>query len=158
MGSGKSSVAQRLAKRLNFLVIDLDELIVRNEGLSIPDIFETQGESHFRKLESEALISIKKQSNIVLSTGGGTPIENQSQIQSLGFVVYLHTSFDTCLDRCQNDPNRPLLKKDTHQLLKLWQMRDPIYHKVSDFCIKTDLLNTEEIAKQVLTAYNTSHD
>ena len=45
MGSGKSSVAQRLAKQLNFSVIDLDEMIVRNEGLNIPDIFETQGES-----------------------------------------------------------------------------------------------------------------
>ena len=73
MGAGKSTQAKKLAARLNFESIDLDELIEQVNKQSISEIFKANGEHHFRKIESEALRTISEQQNTVIATGGGTP-------------------------------------------------------------------------------------
>ena len=74
MGSGKSTIARLLAEKTGINSFDLDQLIEKNAGMTVSEIFQQQGEIHFRKLEHEMLKSIIAWSEtIIVSLGGGTP-------------------------------------------------------------------------------------
>ncbi|MDF2611929.1 MAG: Shikimate kinase, partial [Lachnospiraceae bacterium] len=100
MGSGKTSVGERLAKRLSYQFRDTDQLIESRAGDSINHIFELRGEDYFRTLETNLLLEIKPTlSNTVLSTGGGLPLQEQNTklLKEIGYVVYLKASKETTL-------------------------------------------------------------
>ena len=91
MSSGKSSIGRQLAKKLKRDFIDLDQLIEKDYGRSIPQIFEEEGEEAFRKMESEALHSLPNNKGLILALGGGTPCseKNIEFIKKNGISVYL---------------------------------------------------------------------
>ena len=70
-GCGKSTIGRALAKALGKTYVDLDEVIEKNTGMPIPDIFAREGEASFRKYESQAVAEISKQTRQVISCGGG---------------------------------------------------------------------------------------
>jgi shikimate kinase len=91
MGSGKSSVARHLSSLTGHRFSDTDRLVVMQSGLKIPQIFERHGEAEFRRLEREALLSLKGWSRLVVATGGGiveTP-ENLETLRAMGCVIWL---------------------------------------------------------------------
>jgi shikimate kinase len=91
-GSGKSTFGKQVARQLNFVFIDLDHLIEKEEGCSIPEIFQNQGEGGFRNLETKHLSQVLEGiEGFVLSTGGGTPCfnENMQLINDKGISVFL---------------------------------------------------------------------
>ena len=114
MGCGKSSVGSRLAQRLHLDFFDTDELIEKEQGRSIREIFATDGESVFREMETECLLSLKKREDkdFVLSVGGGLPIRecNRELLKELGDVILLQVSADVVYKRLRNDTTRPLLQ------------------------------------------------
>jgi shikimate kinase len=116
MGSGKSFWATQLAQKLGCLCVDLDTLIVQGEQKSIAQIFEQQGESHFRALEQQylsELIDENGKKNLVVATGGGTPTVGQNMDLMLrsGCVVYLQASTTLLAQRLQSETeHRPLLR------------------------------------------------
>jgi len=73
MGAGKSTVGRLLAERLGWEFLDLDVLVESRSGLTVPEIFSTHGEAHFRRLESQELAAALGRGNIVLALGGGAP-------------------------------------------------------------------------------------
>ncbi len=124
MGSGKTTLGKKLATKLNLPFFDLDEAIVEQEGADITTIFETKGETYFRKIEhqqlKEILISNKQ---FVLATGGGTPCfyNNMKLINENSASVYLKYSAPFLASRLITAKKvRPLIKNYTNTEMKLF--------------------------------------
>ena len=112
-GSGKSSVGRELAKRLKCRFDDLDILIEKHAGRSIPEIFERSGENAFRKLESEALISLLARNKAGVVALGGGAFESKlirSWTKAHGLTVFLSCSMRELHRRLRSSTDRPLLK------------------------------------------------
>lgn len=122
MGAGKTMVGRALAQKLGYEFIDLDYQIEHTSGETIESIFETGGESEFRKRESEILHSIDKDP-VVISTGGGCFIHNRDWMLNNGKVVYLKVPFDTLVMRIGAETSRPLWRNAK----QLYDDRELIY-------------------------------
>ena len=115
MASGKSTVGRLLARHLGVEFIDLDEYIEENQKKSIKAIFSEKGEIFFRRLEHQMLNEVlKKDTSIVLSTGGGTPCYGTNMASILNqsdHSIYLNVSIPNLLERISKEKdNRPLVK------------------------------------------------
>jgi shikimate kinase len=119
-GSGKTTIGKQVALALSIPFVDLDEEIVQQEKITIPEIFKAKGEDHFRVLESSLL---KKWANsddsFVMATGGGTPcfFDGINVINNSGVSVFLNESISTLVERVKNKSDRPLLSGSNEQEL-----------------------------------------
>ncbi|MBU1426149.1 MAG: 3-dehydroquinate synthase [Gammaproteobacteria bacterium] len=141
MGAGKTTVGKLLAKHLGKTFIDSDEEIQRRTGVTIPHIFDVEGEAGFRLRESGVIQELLKQDNIVLATGGGAIIsaQNRAMMKQNGLVVYLKSSVHDLWQRTRHDHNRPLLQTGNPRakLQELHDVRDPLYTEIADVVIHT---------------------
>jgi len=113
MGSGKSTAGRKLALSLGWQFIDLDKKIEESAGKHIPDIFEQDGESRFREIESEVLKETGSLTETVISTGGGTPChgDNMDYMLSAGLTIYLKMTPEQLTRRLlDSSGERPLIK------------------------------------------------
>ena len=112
MGCGKSTKAKQLANLLACPVIDIDAVIVEQQGVSIADYFAANGEEAFRQLENETLKSFDYPETCVVATGGGLPcyFDNMEWMNKNGMTVYLEMSPQQLVSRLHNREKRPLLK------------------------------------------------
>ena len=131
MGSGKSTVGKIISDELFMTFLDTDEEIELRTGASIDWIFDLEGESGFRKRESEILSEMVDKNSVVLSTGGGIILSDQNRelLSSRGTVFYLATPIAVQLERTSKDKDRPLLKTgDPEEILtKLQNDREDLY-------------------------------
>ena len=150
MGSGKTTVGHLVAEKLAWPFVDTDALVVEDAGLSIPDIFATEGEAGFRERESAALARLAGEPPRVIATGGGivTQPRNAPLLRSLGFVVWLSATEDDIYARVSRNRNRPLLQTaDPRQTIRtLLEQRRPLYESFAHLTIETHGLEPEEIA------------
>ena len=112
MGSGKSTLGKKLAKKMDLEFIDLDKYIELKEGKTITDIFSESGEAIFRKIEKESLSVCLKKEKVLLSLGGGTPCfsGNMDLIKQSAISVYLDLSPKALQSRLiQGKSSRPLI-------------------------------------------------
>ncbi len=111
MGAGKTAIGQQLAERLGWDFADADALVEGMSGKSIPDLF-AEGESHFRMWERQAIASLAGKVDLVLATGGGAVVEDETRaiLAAMGPVVLLDAPVDVLWERAGSDPNRPLAK------------------------------------------------
>lgn len=141
MGSGKTTVGKLLAKALHKTFIDSDDEIQRRTGVTIPHIFDVEGEAGFRLRETAALEELLQRREIVLATGGGAPLnqQNRDRIKRSGIVVYLKSSVHDLWQRTRHDQNRPLLQTadPRAKLQALYEERDPLYAGIADIVIHT---------------------
>ena len=153
MGSGKSTVASCLAKKYGMEIVEMDQVIVEREGMSILDIFAHKGEKYFRDVESQLLTEIQAKQDRVISCGGGVVIREQNvkEMKKCGKVVLLNAKPETILERVKDDKNRPLLqgKKDVSFIGDMMEQRRPKYEKAADLIIETDGKGAEEICKEI---------
>ncbi|PSQ99495.1 MAG: shikimate kinase [Bacteroidetes bacterium QS_9_68_14] len=121
MGSGKSTVGPRVARRRGARFVDLDNVIAERAGRAIPAIFEAEGEAGFRKREAAALRAVSKQASAqVVATGGGTLVQEENLQRALGsgVIVYLRAPAATLADRLREAAaRRPLLQGEGGQPL-----------------------------------------
>lgn len=114
-GCGKTTVGETLADLLGYSFIDMDLEIENQTGKSISDIFEEQGEKHFRFLEKQLLKMLVEQDSKVISTGGGVPVfdNNMELINSTGVSFYLKASVEKLHSNLEQEiDKRPLLNTD----------------------------------------------
>ncbi len=152
MGTGKSTVAQLLAERWELANVDTDTLIAERVGTSIAELFATQGEEHFRNLETEILAELSNQEGLVISTGGGILLRSQNveMLQAMGPIICLHASPQVILARTADSDERPLLNKPDPQgeIRRLLAEREQAYGR-ADYHIITDELSSEQVAERV---------
>ena len=153
MGSGKSSVAARIAPVINFEACDMDAEIVRRSNYSsIPAIFAEHGESFFRDLESEVAQSLSDSERTIISTGGGvvTRSANLACLKTPGtLVIYLKATFEELAKRIGDFSDRPLFR-DRVKARKLFDERMPLYESFADLVVNTDGESLEAVCSTIL--------
>lgn len=120
MGCGKTTIGKILAKKMGCSFYDTDELIVENQGMTIPEIFAQKGEPYFREVEADIVKSMCGKS-AVISCGGGAMInpDTAKAVKDAGeTIVFLDVDFDTCYERICGDSNRPIASSSTKDELK----------------------------------------
>ncbi|MBI1773031.1 MAG: 3-dehydroquinate synthase [Burkholderiales bacterium] len=154
MGSGKTTVGRALAKKLNKRFIDTDHEIEARTGVSIPVIFEIEGEASFRQREADVIRDLTGQENIVLATGGGAVLnaESRKYLHERGIVIYLRAGINSILQRTRHDKNRPLLRTadPRKKLEELESQRAPLYQEVAHISIETGRPNVQFLVQTVL--------
>lgn len=153
MGAGKSTVGKALAKHLSWDFLDTDHLIEHQTGVSIPTIFEIEGEDGFRKRETQVLKSLAGRSHFVLATGGGIVVrpENHELLKRLGAVIHLSASVNDLYNRTKLDKNRPLLKTPNprRRIEELTAQRGPLYHQVADVSLETGRQSVSQLVQRI---------
>lgn len=155
MGVGKGTVARALVKKSNMFAIDTDDLIESMENRKIKKIFEVEGEPYFRALEKKTALWLEENVfNTIISTGGG--FYKQENLNKIGKVVYLKSSFQGILDRINNAPNaanklkkRPLLQ-NIEEAKKLYDSRAKDYEKVAKIVVDVENKDIKDIVKEIL--------
>lgn len=113
MGSGKTTIGKKLARRMDYNFIDLDDFIENKEGKRIREIFAASGEEEFRQIEAENLRLLEKIRDTIVSVGGGAPCfhENIEWMNQNGFTVYLKQTPEFLFSRLKSSKGkRPLIK------------------------------------------------
>lgn len=154
MGSGKSTVGRKVADKLEVPFCDLDEVIENEAGKPIPEIFKDKGEPGFRKLERSLLIRKSQYSKGVMALGGGS-LQNQHIVDHLkiyGWLVFLDVPLSVILNRISGDANRPMLRADTPEKIKvqsLLEERLPLYRQ-AEITIDAGNRMADEIAHELI--------
>jgi len=140
MGCGKSALGRRLSYLLKMPYYDMDHEIVRQQGMTIPQIFEKYGEARFREIETEFLKNFRDEACII-STGGGVAVnaENRKIMRRSGLVFFLDATFEDIYKRIQHDQNRPIVQSSTkEELEKLYHYRRKFYRDVGHIQVLTE--------------------
>ena len=152
MGSGKSSVGELLSKSLDLKFIDIDQVIQKEEGDTINDIFKKKGETYFREIETIKLKKIKDFA--IVSCGGGIikKENNRKFIKKSGITFYLKAKVETLEKRLINDKKRPLIDKNDlkKSLEKIYYERKNLYKNCANFTIQTDDTSLNDICDLII--------
>ena len=159
MGSGKSTLGSKLARRISYQFIDMDHLIEETAEMSIPEIFNEHGEDVFRKWEHDILFELCKQEKIVIATGGGTPCHSQMMdiMNSHGSTIYIQLTPQALKDRLINSrTERPLIKgKSGTELLdyiKTSLHKRELFYNRAEFVVNGINLQAEDLARLLMNS------
>lgn len=154
MGAGKTTIGRQLAQLLGKRFIDADHEIENRTGVSIPTIFDIEGETGFREREASAIDDLSHGENLVLATGGGAVMResNRSVLRERGIVVYLRADLDTLFERTRRDRNRPLLQTENPRgkIEELLRNREPVYLDLADLVIETGQRPPANVAREIV--------
>jgi shikimate kinase len=153
MGVGKTTVGKLLAAEIGYRFVDTDEVIIKAAGKSINEIFAENGEAEFRQLESDVLAQVCAYTKLIISTGGGVPMQQQNwSYLHHGLIIWLDAPIGIILQRLAEDNTRPLLQDADieSKLTSLWEQRQPMYSQ-ADLHITISAIETpEEIVTRIL--------
>ena len=153
MGSGKTSTGRPLAERLGYGFVDADAVIEQAAGCTIPEIFEQNGESRFRALETQVLSAISQRHSLVVATGGGVVTQSQNWgLLHSGIVIWLDVERDQLSKRLRADETpRPLLQQTDPEAAMdaLLEKRRPLYAE-ADLTVVINDESPEVVADGIL--------
>jgi len=150
MGAGKTTVGRRLAKKLGWTFVDLDEEIERRERRAVAEIFKADGEPYFRNLERRYLKDLSSSSESVIALGGGAFLspENREIAETTGLTVWLKVSFGNIRLRVKIDGTRPNFP-DPERARMLFEARVP-YYALAKVHVSTDDGNPDSVADEII--------
>ena len=150
MGAGKSTIAGELKDKL-----EMDQMIVEKQGMSISEIFDEYGEAYFRNLESNTLIELQKRKQTIVSCGGGVVMreENTDHMKKNGRVVLLTAKPETIYERVKDSDERPILNNNMNVefISGLMDKRKDRYEAVADITVATDGKNVTQICEEIIS-------
>ena len=157
-GTGKSAVAEILSQKLRMAAVSLDEEIVREAGMPIPEIVEKHGWPWFRDLESEIVERFALRDEAILDTGGGVVLrpENIENLRRGGALFWLKASVDVIVERIQESRERPSLTEGRSFLEEVEEVlseRLPLYRAAADREIDTDRLTAARVADEIIREF-----
>lgn len=155
MGAGKSTIGRRLATRLRLPFLDADIEIEAAAGMSIPDIFETHGEPHFRDGEARVIARLLDNGPAVIATGGGAFMrdDTRNRIRDKAVSIWLKADADVILKRVKRRADRPLLQTDdpAATISRLLEAREPVY-QTADLTIASRDVPHDRIVDECIDA------
>ena len=158
MGTGKSSISRRVARKLGMHFLDTDYEIEKAEGMPVSQIFAEQGEAHFRKLEWEYIEQGHPADGCVVSCGGGLVTQEGivDLMKAKGVLLCLHASVETILSRTSGNSKRPLLQVEDPEvrIRELLAERQP-YYSLAQVSVLTDQRSIPEVVEHVVRNYRT---
>lgn len=153
MGSGKTTIGRTLARHRRMAFLDSDHEIEACCGVSIPTIFEIEGEAGFRRRESVKIDELSRRHGVVLATGGGAILDpdNREHLKTRGTVVYLRCHPSELYQRTRHDKNRPLLQIDDplQRLKELYALRHPLYLDTADIVLDTGRQSVQTLLRKL---------
>jgi shikimate kinase len=155
MGTGKTVVGRILAQKLGKEFIELDALIEKMAGKSIPEIFQHDGEIVFRELEIEAAREVSVRNNAIIACGGGIVLNkiNIDRLRKASIIVCLTASPAAILRRTSGDKNeRPLLAVSdrARQIKEMMKFRRPFYERSADITVDTSRMSAQAVAERII--------
>lgn len=160
MGTGKTTIGKELKKRLRFKLVDLDQLIEKNEGVTIKEMMAKHSETYFRDVETKTLMSLEGENKLIVSCGGGVILreENRKFMKENGVVVLLEASPEQIFNRIKHDTSRPLLAGNmtVEYISEMKSKRDPLYKDAAEITIETADFCKFDICEQICNAYGES--
>ncbi len=155
MGTGKTAAGKALAEKLGKKFVELDALIERKAGRTIPEIFRQDGEIAFRELEIAVTKEIAGKKNLVIACGGGIVLNkiNIDRLKQECVIVYLTASPSVILKRVsKDDRERPLLNAGDkkRKIKELLAFRQPFYERAADITVDTSNLDVKAVVEQII--------
>ena len=129
MGCGKSTVGALLARKTGRPLLDTDGYLEQKYGRSIPQIFASDGEEAFRRMERQVCRELAGRESLILCCGGGTVLdeENADILAQSGVMVFLDAAFPLCYDRIR-ESDRPLVRQNSREKMQqIFDRRRPVY-------------------------------
>lgn len=158
-GSGKTTLARGLAKRLGWPWVDADDVLEAQDGRSVRAIFAAEGEGGFRDKEEAVLAELARRRGHVIATGGGVVLReaNRARLRD-GWVVYLSADVDTLWRRMQGDATtterRPALTVGgREEVAEVLRLREPLYRACAHLTVPTAGRSPDEIVDEILAAW-----
>ena len=155
MGAGKSTIGRRMAARLRLPFVDADTEIETAAGMSIPDIFETHGEPHFRDGEARVIARLLDNGPAVIATGGGAFMreETRNRVRDKAVSIWLKADADVIMKRVRRRSDRPLLQNADPEgtVSRLLGEREPVY-ATADLTILSRDVPHDKIVDECLEA------
>ena len=155
MGAGKSTVGRRLAQTLHLPFRDADHEIEAAAGMTIPEIFAIHGEDHFRDGERRVIARLLQEGPIVLATGGGAFMNDETRLRIAehGISLWLKADLDVLMRRVRKRHNRPLLQNPDPEgtMRRLIEARHPIY-ALADVTVDSREIPHEKVVQDALHA------
>ena len=153
MGCGKSTMARLLSEKKGMELVEMDETIEAEAGMSINEIFEIYGEEHFRDLESQLVARIAEKGGAVVSCGGGAILreKNVEMMKKNGKIIYFSATPETIYKRVRHSTKRPLLNgnMNVEYIASLMEKRLPRYLAAADITIVVDEKEKQEILNEL---------
>ena len=155
MSSGKSTIGELLAKKLNFKFFDIDKIIENETKMKITEIFKIKGENFFRNLEEKTTIKLLNFSDVVISLGGGGFINEtiRKETNTKSKTFRLNWDLDTLISRIRKKNNRPVASALNNDELKNLIIERSKYYSKAKYKINCQKLTRSEIIKKILNLY-----
>ena len=158
MSSGKSTIGELLAKKLNFKFFDIDKIIENETKMKITEIFKIKGENFFRNLEEKTTIKLLHFSDVVISLGGGGFVNEiiRKETNTKSKTFWLDWNLDTLISRIRKRNNRPVALALNNNELKNLIIKRSKYYSKAKYKINCQKLTRPEIIKKILNLYESS--
>ena len=158
MSSGKSTIGELLAKKLNFKFFDIDKIIENETKMKITEIFKIKGENFFRNLEEKTTVKLLNFSNAVISLGGGGFVNEiiRKETNTKSKTFWLDWNLDTLISRIRKRNNRPVALALNNNELKNLIIKRSKYYSKAEYKINCQKLTKSEIIKKILNLYESS--
>ena len=158
MSSGKSTIGELLAKKLNFKFFDIDKIIENETKMKITEIFKIKGENFFRNLEEKTTIKLLNFSDVVISLGGGGFVNEiiRKETNTKSKTFWLDWNLDTLISRIRKRNNRPVALALNNNELKNLIIKRSKYYSKAKYKINCQKLTRPEIIKKILNLYESS--